>query len=162
MMIKISDFREFKLGDIFDFPKIKKFSSRPENDGNIPYITSKSFNQGVDCYISTSCKINNVITISTNGACFDSFYHDEEISISSDVEIIRSNLMNKFSAMFVCTILNLEKKKWGYGRKPKNHSINNTIIKLPAKKNKDKWEVDWKYMEDYIKSLPLSYKLGNH
>lgn len=126
------------MSEIFEFPKLKKFSSRPKNNGDIPYITCISFNQGVDCYITTNHKINNVIYISTNGSSFNCFYHDDYITISSDVEIIHSNLMNKFSGKFICTILNLEQKKWGYGRKPKNYSMNNTIIKLPAKKNNDK------------------------
>ena len=155
---------KFKLNEIFEFPKIKKFSSRPKNSGDIAYITSRSVDQGVECYVSVpvNAKIRNVITISTNGACFDCFYHGEFISTSTDVEIIQSDLMNKFSAMFICTILKLEKKKYGYGRKSKNHLVNNTIIKLPAKKNNDKWEPDWEYMENYIKSLPFSYKLVDH
>jgi len=77
IVLDIVNWHKFRLSEIFEFQKIKKFLSRPKNNGDIPYITSTSFDQGVDCYITTNNKISNVITISTNGVSFSCFYHDD-------------------------------------------------------------------------------------
>lgn len=54
--------------------------------------------------------------------------------------------------MFIIQILKLEQIKWGYGRKPKSKKIFNIEIKLPFKDKK----IDYKYMENFIKSLNYS------
>ena len=151
--LKIDEWKEFKIRDIFKQPKIKKFSSIPEEEGLIPFVTSKSTNQGVETFIDTNHTIKNVITVSTNGNCFDCFYHDQKIAISNDVDILSSDYLNEFNALFITTILRLEQKKWNYGRKPKNKAVINTTIKLPAILINKKWEPNWQYMENYIKAL---------
>ena len=151
-----SKWKEFKIKEIFEQPKIKKYSSIPEERGNIMFVTSKSTNQGIETSIQTKFFTENVITISTNGNCYDCFYHKNKVAISNDVEVITNEYLNKFNAHFLIPILKLEQKKWNYGRKPKNNAVMETVIKLPAILVNKKWEPDWKYMENYIKSLPYS------
>ena len=155
--VELSNFTKwsnFKIKDIFIKPKIKKFSSTPEeNKGEVKFVTSKSSDQGVDDWIDTKHFITNVITVSTNGNCFDCFYHERKIAISSDVEVLTNDYLNKFNAHFITSILKLEQKKWNYGRKPKNNAIMETVIKLPADQN---GKPDWNFMERYVKSLPYS------
>ena len=156
---ELTDFnkwKEFKIKEIFYQPKIKKYSSIPEEKGNIMFVTSKSTNQGIETSIQTKFFTENVITISTNGNCYDCFYHKNKVAISSDVEVITNKYLNKFNAHFLIPILKLEQKKWNYGRKPKNNAVMETVIKLPAILVNKKWEPDWEYMENYIKSLPYS------
>jgi len=143
------------------FPKIKnikKYSSTPESIGNVPFVTSSSLNNGVASYVEEISFVGNCITVSTNGKCFDSFYHEGAISISTDVELLTNENLNAYNALYICTILNAETFKWGYGRKPKNDKVFETSIKLPIiKKNKP----DWEYMEDYIKTFVLKdYSFG--
>ena len=151
-----SKWKEFKIKEIFEKPEIKKYSSIPEEKGNIMFVTSKSTNQGIETSIQTKFFTENVITISTNGNCYDCFYHKNKVAISSDVEVITNKYLNKFNAHFLIPILKLEQKKWNYGRKPKNNAVMETVIKLPAILVNKKWEPDWEYMENYIKSLPYS------
>ena len=57
--------------------------------------------------------------------------------------------------MFLKTIISCSKYKYDYGRKFNQDRIRETILLLPAKLNsKNKYEPDWQYMENYIKSLP--------
>ncbi|PWZ71642.1 hypothetical protein DD880_13450, partial [Staphylococcus pseudintermedius] len=67
--------------------------------------------------------------------------------------------INKYSALFLVTILDLEREKYSFGRKYRTR-IPKTKIKLPVKKNqrgeyiKDKnnrYIPDWEYMEEFIK-----------
>lgn len=161
----ISEWKNFKIETIFPKNKIKHFSATPEEIGDKPYISSTSVNNGVAAYVNENTIPGNCITVSTNGDCFDCFYQPEEIVASSDVEVLYAKELNKYTGLFIATILKLEKAKYNYGRKPKNNRVYDTIIKLPAVFTgstlcrEDGYAPDWQYMEDYIKSLPFGDKL---
>ncbi len=94
--------------------------------------------------------MNNAITVSTNGTNFECFYHDYKFVASSDVEVLFSSNLTKNIALFICTILKKNQRKYSFGNKAKNNAVFNTVIKLPIDKNGN---IDWLFMEDYIKSL---------
>lgn len=146
------NFTYFKVDDIFPKPKkkITKFSSVPSSKGSIPFVSSSSYNNGVVAYTNEKSFEGPCITVSTNGKCFDCFYHDGKIAISSDVELLTNDSLNKYVALYICTLLNSESFKWCYGRKPKNDKVFKTRIKLPTNKF-DK--PDYEYMEKYIKRI---------
>ena len=60
--------------------------------------------------------------------------------------------------MFLITILNEIDYKYSYGRARTKQRIENEEILLPQNK---KGNVDWEYMENYIKSLPYAEFLTN-
>lgn len=151
--IDTSNWKEFKVKSLFNKKIIKKQSKTPSIKGETPFITAQSINNGIKTYVSkenVKTYPKNCITISTNGNCFDCFYHDYEIVASTDVEVLYSDSLNKYNALFLCSILNKQSEKYNYDKKPKNGIVWETIIKLPADKNGNP---DWKYMENYIKSL---------
>lgn len=154
--IDTSKWKEFKLKNLFNKKNIKKISKTPNTDGNIPFVTSQSTNNGIKKYISSQnveVYPKNCITISTNGNCFDCFYHNYEIVASTDVEVLYNDSLNKYIALFLCTILNKQSDKYNYDNKPKNGLVWETIIKLPVD---DNGNPDWEYMERFIKLLPYS------
>ncbi len=65
----------------------------------------------------------------------------------------KHDFLNKYVAMFLITIFNKNTIKFSYGNSANPNDIENLIIKLPIDKN---GEPDWKYMENYIKSLMYS------
>lgn len=148
----------FKIKNIFFKKQIKKYFSIPEKSGKIPFVTSSEFNNGITKLVDKiSVYDKNAISVSTNGSCFKCFYQPKEFGVSSDVEILYNENLNKFNALFIITILSMETYRYTYGRKPKNNKVWDTIIKLPYKFNfKNQKVPDWEYMEDYIKSLPYS------
>ena len=146
-------FDYIEVGKIFPKIKnIKKYSSIPDTVGAIPFVSSSSLNNGISGYVDDISFEGNCITVSTNGKCFDSFYHEGKIAISTDVELLTHPNLNSLNAMYLCTIFNAESFKWGYGRKPKNDKVFKTRIMLPVK---DNGELNWQYMEDIIKQIML-------
>jgi len=143
----------FKIGDLFPKIRIEKHPNIPEEYGEIPFVSSSSINNGVSSFCSENPISGNCITVSTNGDCFDAFYHESPIAVSTDVEVLYSKKLNKYNALFICSVLRMEKFKWTYGRKPKMDKVFNTQIKLPYIKKENKNEPDWDYMTDYIKSI---------
>ena len=107
---------------MFKRVEVNKYSSKPDSIGDIPFISSTALNNGISSYVSEDPINGNCITVSTNGGCFDAFYHEEKIVISTDVEVLYNDFLNPKIAMFICTVLKMEKYKWSYGRKPKKYA----------------------------------------
>lgn len=156
MECDVSKWKEFRVGDIFNPQKIKHFAAIPDKKGNTPFVSSTSDNNGIVDYVNAKSIKGNCITVSTNGDCFDCFYQSESIVLSNDAEALYNNNLNVYNAMFIVSVMQMEKIKYGYGRKPKNNKVYDTKIKLPADSN---GEPDWLFMENYIKSLPYGDKL---
>ena len=140
----------FEVGLIFLKKKIKKINKIPDSIGRNEFISSTSICNGVSKCCDEKTIASNCITVSTNGDCFDAFYHEDRIVVSSDVEVLQNSKLNKYNGLFICTILKCEKFRWTYRRKPKNDKVFSTKIKLPCKND----QPDWEYMESIIKLLP--------
>ena len=149
MELNIQGWKKFKISDIFQKADIKKHSSIPKESGNIAFISSSSDNNGCVSFCKAEPFTQKCITISTNGRCFDCFYHDEPIAVSSDVEVLVAKWLDKETAMFICSILQKEQIRYSYGSKPKNNKVWDTSILLPSKNNK----LDIDFMRNYIKLL---------
>lgn len=149
----------FNLSDLFDITGSKSFTKTTISKyglGKYPYIVTSSENNGVQGFYNHYTEDGNVLTIdsATVGSCF---YQCLKFSASDHVEKLIPNFkMNKYIALFLTTTLNLEKYRYGYGRKFSQTRIKQTKVKLPTVKNN---QPDWQFMEDYIKSLPYSKSL---
>ena len=68
--------------------------------------------------------------------------------------------MNKFNALFICTVINAEKIKYSYGRGMYSTEAENLYIKLPFTYDANHKKVpDYDYMEDYMKSMPFGDRI---
>ena len=153
--LNTDNWQEFKLTDLFNIIKGNNATqSGPEK--TYPYISSSSTNNGVSDYReSDKYHPGGLLTVSANGACMDTFYQSEDFISCSDVNVLypKSDNFNKYNAMFFIPILELEKFRFGYGRKSSLERVKQLIIKLPAT---PEGEPDYQFMEDYIKTLPYS------
>ena len=148
--------------------------------GKLPFIGATEYNNGVTSWhnlesIQESSKtgtrknhdINEkmfkggkYITVSNNGSVAYAFYQPLDFTCSHDVNpITTKNIdMNIYIAMFLSTLIELERFRWDYGRKWRPIRMPSSIIKLPVNSNGDP---DWQFMEDYIKSLHFSRNLSS-
>lgn len=159
MNLDTTKWEYFRIGDVFKKRKVEKHSKIPEEAGEIPFVSSTSHNNGVSCFCNEDSIDGNCITVSTNGNCFDAFYQKDPFIASSDIEVLYSDYLNEYNALFVCTILKQESYRWCYGRKPKNNKVFDSIVRFPVN---DQKEVDWDFMGRYIKQLhhkPLTTKV---
>lgn len=162
--LNTNNWQYFKLDDIFDdiSENGKCNNSKLLKKGNdINYIGAKKNNNGV---ISKVKKINNLITkgncivlISNGqGSAGYSLYQPGDFIGSSSLKIGRMKNLNQFIALFIVTVLDLERFKYSFGRSWNTKRIKNTRIKLPVNSN---GKPDFEFMENYIKSLPYSKSL---
>ena len=153
------EWKYFKCKDIFLIEGTKSHTKKQISlygKGKYPYVVTSSENNGVQDFYNHSTEKANVLTVdsATVGSCF---YQPYDFSASDHVEkLIPKFKMNAFNALFIKTIINLEKFRYSFGRKFAQIRIKQTKIKLPIN---DSGEPDWDFMENYIKSLPCSANL---
>ena len=161
--LNIKSWKYFKFDDgtensIFKIIKGKRLTKKDQIEGKIPYVSSSSLNNGIDNYLGNGYTDQNCITFACYGSIGEVFYQDEKIWVSDNANVfyLRNKILNPFLAMFLITILRLEKFRFSYGMTGKKERLQNFYIKLPIDKNK---KPDWQFMENYIKSLPYSSSL---
>ena len=157
--INTKKWRNYRLCDLFDVSTSTDLTLQDSNEGNTPYVAASSENNGVTAYVdSKPTQSKNTLTIARNGSVGSTFYHDEPYCASpDDVRVLTPKFqMNKYSALFIKTVIEQEKFRYAYGRKLGTKRIKTMIIKLPCKPNGD---LNLEYMEKYIKSLPYSDRI---
>lgn len=154
MNLNISEWKEYRLGDLFEIKKGKRLTSEDQTEGATPYIGAIDSNNGVSNYIGqTPIHEGNTISLSYNGSVGQAFYQPIPFWATDDVNVLyfrdKTISFNRNMALFICTILKQEQYRYCYGRKWVLDSMNETLVKLPTKGDKP----DWSYMEKYISSL---------
>ena len=155
MKLDVNNWKEYRLGDLFDIKKGKRLTSEDQTEGSTPYIGAIDSNNGIANYIGQEAThVGNTISLSYNGSVGEAFYQPMDFWATDDVNVLyfkSSNgvAFNQHLALFICTILRKEKYRYCYGRKWVLESMNETRIKLPTKDNVP----DWEWMENYVKSL---------
>lgn len=157
----VNSWREFALRDLFNFVKGKRLTKQDMIEGNTNYLGAISVNNGIRQHIEVDNKyINkpNCITVNYNGSVGESFYQHEPFWASDDVNILypKGWSINKYIAMFICTVIKANRFKFSYGRKWTLEKMKESLIKLPAKND---GTPDFQYMENYIKTLPYSDRI---
>ena len=123
------------------------------------YITRTEQNNGVSMCAQKQDYIGlekaNAITIGDTTATI--FFQEHEFITGPHMIVIRADWLNVYTANFIITILNQEKYRYPvFGRAFTKDLIRQTKVYLPVGRD---GKPDFKFMEDYIKSLPFSKKI---
>ena len=154
-----NNWKEFKIGGkngLFEVTRPNARSAQTYSDGDMPYIASGCFNNGVCGYFEQKDKNDfdkgNCITVSPVDGY--AFYQKDDFlgrgGAGSSIIILRRDNLNEYVGKFICTIIRKACKEWTYSNMGNKDKLKDTIIKLPVNKNN---EPDWKYMESYMKNI---------
>ena len=152
----------FRLGDKKYFEIVRGESEyiKNLNIGDFPYISTTNENNGISTYVSISNRKGNLITLAYDGSIGACFYQPKPFFASEKIVTIDlvQHELNIYIAMFLIPIIQLESQMYSYGGRKwtVDKQMKNTTIKLPVD---NEGNPDYKFMEDYIKSLPFSCKL---
>ena len=147
--------KRFRIGDYFSV-EYGKFRPKKElGNGNINYITTSGFNNGVTDTYTTAEHQGNCITVASDGALMGTaFYQKEPFSTSNIVSTLTpfsSTPLNEYNALFLCAIIYQKRGEFGWlGYKFSVDRVRNLMVLLPAD---NAGNPDWDYMENYIKEL---------
>ncbi len=154
MMLSLHDreWKEFFLHDIF--PQIKRgkrLKTADHIDGNIPYVSSCAVNNGVDAFIGNDGKVRkfrDCVTLANSGSVGKAFFHPYEFIASDHVTALKSTVLNKYSYIFIATMIERLQEKYSFNREINDIRINKEKVLLPVD---EQGRPDYIFMEQYVK-----------
>lgn len=180
MNLNINEWKNFYLYDLFgEAPRGTRITTSDRIQGKIPFVTAGEQNEGVSEKIANDEAITykNAITIDMFG---NSFYHEYEFKTDDNVlTLINNEFINIYTGCFIATVISKDKYKNSYGRQYRQKDYKKHMIKLPIeyelnddgsfklddennkipkidltyKYSKEGYIPNFKFMENYIKSL---------
>lgn len=165
LKLNIENWGGFQFGYIFDDIEIarsidlNKLKIAVGNIEGVNYVGRTYENNGITAKVlkqdNAEGFINEgnciVVPMVGDSTCF-ALYQNSPFYASQNILTLRSSKLNVFNALFISTIIELERFRFSYGRTLTKNYVVKHRIKLPSIDNK----IDWQFMEDYIKSLPYS------
>lgn len=152
--LKEKEWREFFIVDVFDtIQRGKRLTKANQIEGNIPYVSSTSSNNGIDNFIGNDVGVrifSNCLSIANSGSVGSSFYHPYRFVASDHITHLQKDDMSEFIYQFISTLTNRFSKKYNFNREINDARISREKILLPIN---DKNEIAYEYMEQYMKNI---------
>lgn len=157
MNLNVENWGEFLLSEIFTTIESGKVSQayQLEKGNDLPYLGAKKENNGVMFWCTANPDLTskgNCVILICDGQGSVGYANYMESDFFGTVNLMlcyNEHHLNQFTGLFLATVISQERPKYSFGRKWKPH-LSNTLIKLPQTTTGDP---DWKFMEQYIKSL---------
>lgn len=156
--LKSVEWKEFKIGSIFEIKRGKRLVKQEQQPGKVPYISSTAENNGIDNFITPPDYMeihSHCLTIANSGSVGATFYHPYKFVASDHVTVLKNENLNEHTGQFIIPILNRLKDKYSFNRELNNTRLKNETIILPVNKN---GEPDWSSMEDFMKQVEQEVK----
>ncbi|MCL2125211.1 MAG: N-6 DNA methylase [Oscillospiraceae bacterium] len=139
-------------------PKPQKRAFAKYDDGDTPFVASGNRNNGVLGYVSPRdgdiLDAGNCITVSAVDG--STFYQKTDFlgrgGGGSSITIVRHENMNEISGLFLATVIGKVCSKYRFTDMCSKTALGNEIVYLPNANGKP----DWEYMEEFIRTIPLS------
>ena len=166
--LSVSEWKEFEIKELFETNQFGKEFQVPTgayvkkknlDDGDIPRITVSGINIGVTDYYSSNDSnykvYNNFISVSFLNTVF---YQEGDASLDMKVHCLKPKEieLNKYIALFLVSIIRKTIYFSSYADQISTTILPKIKIKLPVDCNK---KPDYKYMQNYIKSLPYGDRI---
>jgi hypothetical protein len=148
------DYKLFPFKEVFEYQRGSRLIEEDQVSGDIAYISSTKFNNGIDAYVNPPDDMDrhlNKMTLTNSGSVGYLFFHDYEFVASDHATVIWLKdddvELNENIALFLKPIFEKMKYKYNFGREISNERIVTEDILLPV--NEDD-KPDWSFMYDYI------------
>ncbi|WP_026489908.1 restriction endonuclease subunit S [Butyrivibrio sp. XBB1001] len=163
--LDVSTWGKFKVSDLFYIHNGKGITQQEiaDNEGDFPAVQSGESNNGIMGYIDKEyCKEKGYtliekacLTVARSGSSGYISFQKNGCCVGDSAKILelRSTNNNPYVLLFLKTILMANKYRYLYARKVTEDNYSNEEIMLPITSEQ---EPDYKFMEEYIKSLSFS------
>lgn len=181
MKIKIDDWKLFDFIEVFEIRKgFYNKKPEPSGKGTIPFIGATDSNNGVTEYytideIESSSKTGdgknepigkkifpaNAVCVTNNGSVGYAYFQEKPFTCSHDVNplYLLDGEFNRYTGLFVASIIMKERYRWGYGRKWRPERMVKSKILLPVN---SQGKPNWDFIESFMKNFnckPITTKI---
>ncbi len=181
--LDINKWEEFKVSDLFTVKyginmELNTCEETTFDDPNgIAFVARTSENNGVSAYVKRIEGKNpqpaETITVAGGGSVLSTFVQKRPFYSGRDLYLlIPKKDLNLKMKMFIATVIFTNQYRYSYGRQA-NKTLPSLTLKLPIQRDKKGQPIiddkhtysnkgyipDWKFMEDYINSLPYSDRI---
>lgn len=148
------NWKEFYFTDVFtEIQRGKRLKKADHEEGNVPYVSSTSFNNGVDGFIGNESgvrRFENCITLANSGSVGSAFYHSYEFIASDHVTQLKRDGLDKYAYLFMLPIINRLSEKYSFNREINDDRIKREKLLLPVTEN---GEIDFQFMSSFMKRI---------
>lgn len=156
---------EFKVEDVLKVEQTKSVVSKLKlTEGNIPYVTRTTSNNGYAGTCGNKDKINdgNCITIGAETAV--AFYQPADFVAGNKIYRLSREGLSKNEYLYLAAVLNQRTKWYSYSNARTPEKIKQESICLPVIESEDEKhiytpdDINWQYMQDRIAELDAYLK----
>ena len=159
-VLNVNNWKSYLVSELFEIYTGEDFILSEIEVGDIPVVSHSELNLGVNNF---SIKIldrklfdnKRFISLADRGM-FKAYTHYENFYIGTRVKALGLKYENSniYILLYITTILNNESWRFNYGRNSTD-KLPELKISLPSRLSENnKYEPDWEYMENYVKSFP--------
>lgn len=154
--INQKEWKDFKIIDLFDFIKGDQNNMSSIENGDIPLVSAKKWENGYKDFATQSDKklySKNSLTLNNDGdgGAGISFYQPHDYLLDSHVTaLFPKNKLNMYVLLFISRCITTQQDKFGRGHPISNQRLKAFKFMLPIDQNN---EPDYEYMERYIKKI---------
>lgn len=157
--LRVEDWIDYKLTDLFMITNCIPHDLGNLEKGNVPFIGRTATNNGLQGFVDVPAdEINSGDCITLSRVASNvALWQCKPFTTSQHMTTLRSPKMNIYSGMFICALMNKYMEgRFSYGRTIGEKDIREFTIRLP---HDDNGNPNWRFMEDYIKSLPYGDRI---
>lgn len=152
---------EFRVGELFDIKHPAARSEKKYCEGEINYVSSGAFNNGVANKLmplpNELLDRGGCITVSPLDG--SSFYQEEDFlgrgGSGASISILYNSHLNRNNALFICSVIRSSANGFGYTDLLNGENLKSLTIKIPVDKT---GQPDWAYMEEYMRKVEEQVK----
>ena len=150
--LKSCEWKAFRLEDLFECTKGVYLPTDTVQDGDIPFITAKAGNNGVNGFIGNGILFSGG-RITIEKIRLSAYYQTRGFYCSHDVSVIYNEHLNEYNAQFIANIIMRNGSKYSYGRQAQLNVVKREVIMLPVT---DDGQPDYDFMEEAGKKMMLN------
>lgn len=152
-MLDEKKWKDIELGKIADVNSGRDIYAQWRTDGDTPYITSGTANNGIGYFVGNDndSKAKNAISVNRNGAVGEAFYHPYEALYGNDCRRVNlQDAKDEETQLFAAQCISEQKEAFSYSRKLGTVRLKRLHVMLPMT---DYGKPDYGYMAQYVSEM---------
>lgn len=149
-----SNWKAFYFTEVFtEIQRGKRLKKADHKVGDTPYVSSTSFNNGVDGFIGNNSSVRrfeDCLTLANSGSVGSAFYHRYEFIASDHVTQLKREGLDKYAYLFMIPLINRLSEKYSFNREINDERVKREKLLLPVT---DAGDIDFQFMSSFMKQI---------